>query len=384
MRKIKLAYVVTNCKKTGPIQQTLNLLRYLDRGAFGPFLVTLWPEEPDNTLLEEYRALGVPIFSAGLSRVQSILQGRRAVGRILRQLGPDIVHAVGMPPYRMTLGWRQGVRLTTLRNDCPADYPDQYGRWIGPALARLDLRLIQRQAARGEPFVVCSESLRQIYRTRCGLDFPCICNGVELGVWPEAGPDRTALRARLGLPEEKVLFVYGGGFIQRKNQQEAIEGFLKMEGRAGAALVLLGDGPDLEPLRRTFGEAKGVLFPGRVTNVSDYLRASDIYLTTSRSEGLPNGVLEAMACGLPVLASDIPQHREALAPDPGCGWLYPLGRPDQLAAAMDRVLRADQAEMGRRAGQVARTCFSAQRMSREYQALYRKLIPKNPSERSRE
>ena len=80
MRKIKLAYVVTNCKKTGPIQQTLNLLRYLDRGAFEPFLVTLWPEEPDNTLLEEYRALGVPIFSAGLSRAQSILQGRRAVG----------------------------------------------------------------------------------------------------------------------------------------------------------------------------------------------------------------------------------------------------------------------------------------------------------------
>ena len=87
---------------------------------------------------------------------------------------------------------------------------------------------------------------------------------------------------------------------------------------------------------------------------------------------------------MPVLATVIPPHRQARAPDPVCCCLYPLARPDHLAAAMDRVLRADRAEMGRRAGQVARTCFSAQRMSREYQALYRKLIPKNPSERSRE
>lgn len=383
MEKIKLAFVVTNCKKTGPIQQTLNLLRYLDRTEFEPALITLWPEEAGNTLLEEYRALQMPVYSAGLSRAQSILWGRRAVGQILRRLEPDIVHAVGMPPYRMTLGWRRGIHLTTLRNDCPADYPDQYGKRVGPVLARLDLGLIRRQAARGEPFVVCSESLRQIYRTRCGLDFPCICNGVELALWPEAGPDRANLRARLGLPEEKILFVYGGGFIQRKNQQEAIEGFLKMKGRAGAALVLLGEGPNLEPLRRTFGEAEGVLFPGRVTNVSDYLRASDVYLTTSRSEGLPNGVLEAMACGLPVLASDIPQHKEALAPAPGCGRLYPLGQPDQLAAAMDQMLYADRAEMGRKASQAARTCFSAQRMSREYQALYHKLILETSPERSR-
>lgn len=383
MEKIKLAFLVTNCKKTGPIQQTLNLLRHLDRGAFDPALVTLWPEEEGNTLLEEYKALGVPVFSAGLSRTQSIFWGRRAVGRILRQLGPDIVHAVGMPPYRMTLGWRQGIHLTTLRNDCPADYPDQYGRWLGPVLARLDLGLIRRQAARGEPFVVCSESLRQIYRARCGLDLPCICNGVELGLWPEAGPDRSAFRARLGLPEEKILFVYGGGFIQRKNQREAIEAFLKMQGRAGAVLVLLGEGPELTALRQSFGGAEGVLFRGRVNNVSDYLRASDVYLTTSRSEGLPNGVLEAMACGLPVLASDIPQHREALAPDPGCGWLYPLGQPEQLAAAMDRMMHADRAEMGRKASRAARACFSAQRMSREYQALYRKLVFKTPPERSR-
>lgn len=383
MKKIKLAFVVTNCKKTGPIQQTLNLLRHLDRAEFEPALITLWPEEPGNTLLEDYRAFDIPVYSVGLTWAQSILWGRRAVGQILRRLEPDIVHAVGMPPYRMTLGWRQGVHLTTLRNDCPADYPDQYGKGVGPVLARLDLGLIRRQAARGEPFVVCSESLRQIYRTRCGLNFPCICNGVELDLWPEAGPDRAALRARLGLPEDKILFVYGGGFIQRKNQQEAIEGFLKMERRARAALVLLGEGPNLDPLRRTFGGAEGVLFPGRVTNVSDYLRASDVYLTTSRSEGLPNGVLEAMACGLPVLASDIPQHREALAPDPDCGRLYPLGQPDQLAAAMDQMLTADRAEMGRKASQAARACFSAQRMSREYQALYRELVLKIPSERSR-
>ena len=117
------------------------------------------------------------------------------------------------------------------------------------------------------------------------------------------------------MPLGKVIYVYSGGFIDRKNQREAITAFKAMKKDANAVLLLLGDGTNFEALKDEFSKNTNILFRGKVSNVNEYLHASDVYLATSKSEGLPNGVLEAMACGLPVLLSDIPQHMEVLEAD---------------------------------------------------------------------
>ena len=63
MSKIRIAFVETNCKKNGPIKQTLNIIRNMDREIFEPYLITVWPEELDNSMIDEYKNLGISVYS---------------------------------------------------------------------------------------------------------------------------------------------------------------------------------------------------------------------------------------------------------------------------------------------------------------------------------
>lgn len=375
MSKIKVTFVETNCKKNGPIKQTLNIIRNMDREVFEPSLVTVWSEDADNSMIDSYRKLGISVLSANMSKVKSILFGKQAVGRLLEQLQPNIVQGVGMPPYRMTLGYKKAIHLVTLRNYCYEDYPDYYGKIPGTIMAFLDLNLIKKRMAAGEPFVTCSESLTKMYKNRQNIEIPYIRNGVDVSQYTKRKCDEIkSVRRKLDLPLEKVISVYSGGFFERKNQREAIKAFLKMKKNEDAVLLLLGDGTNFEMLKKEFSNHANILFRGKVSNVNEYLHACDVYLATSKSEGLPNGVLEAMACGLPVLLSDIPQHMEVLEADPKCGHSYELGNVEQLAALMDQMMGEDLWEMGERSYTAVMENFTAEGMSKRYQSLYLKLM----------
>ena len=377
MSKIKVTFVETNCKKNGPIKQTLNIIRNMDKEIFEPSLITVWSEDADNSMIDDYKKLGIPVLSANLSKKKSVLVGRQEVGKLLEQLKPDIVQGVGMPPYRMTLGYKKAVHFVTLRNYCYEDYPDYYGKILGTAMAFLDLNLIKKRMAAGEPFVTCSESLTKMYKSRQNMEIPYIRNGVDVSQYTKRDITKTAdVRKNLELPLDKIIYVYSGGFIDRKNQREAITAFLKMKKNDAAVLLLLGDGTNFEALKSEFSQHQNILFRGKVSNVNEYLHASDVYLATSKSEGLPNGVLEAMACGLPVLLSDIPQHMEVLEADSECGHSYKLGKVEQLSTLMDQMLGEDLVEMGERSYNAVMENFTAEGMSKRYQGLYLKLMNK--------
>lgn len=371
MKKIKVAFVETNCKKNGPIKQTWNIIRHMDPQQFEPALITVWPEDEGNSMIEAYRDLNIPVYTINMSKRKSVFFGRKAVGKVLEAWKPDIVQGVGMPPYRMTLGYRKAIPLVTLRNYCYEDYPDYYGKICGWLMAACDIHLIKKQMRRNLPFVTCSESLTKLYKAHQNMEIPYIRNGVDICQYTKKTADEVGgLRRKLNLPENKKIFVYSGGFIDRKNQREAIEAFLHMAKREDAVLLLLGDGKELEEVKKEYARNADIIFPGKVSNMNEYLHASDIYLSTSKSEGLPNGVLEAMACGLPVLLSDIPQHLEVLEPDPECGHSYKLGNVMELSQWMDTMLGEDIAQMGEKSHHAVMDNFTSEGMSRRYQELY--------------
>ncbi len=375
MSKIKVTFVETNCKKNGPIKQTLNIIRNMDRDIFEPSLVTVWPEDADNSMIEQYKKLEIPVLSANMSKKKSIFFGKKAVGQLLERLQPDIVQGVGMPPYRMTLGYKKAIHFVTLRNYCYEDYPDYYGRVVGSVMAFLDINLIKKHMALGEPFVTCSESLTKMYRSKQNMEIPFIRNGVDVSQYTKRNLDEVHdLRKKLNLAQDKLIFVYSGALIDRKNQREAITAFLSMKKSQEAVLLLLGDGKDFETLKKEYGKYSNILFRGKVSNVNEYLHASDVYLATSKSEGLPNGVLEAMACGLPVLLSNILQHMEVLEADRSCGHSYMLGNIEQLANLMDQMLDEPLVEMGEKSYEAVMKNFTAEGMSKKYQDTYLKML----------
>ena len=179
-----------------------------------------------------------------------------------------------------------------------------------------------------------------------------------------------SMREKLNLPKDKVVLVYAGQFVDRKDQKFLLELFRENENLKNYLLVLLGDGADYAGLKERFGGQANVLMPGSVNNVNEYLQAADIYIASSKSEGLPNGVLEAMAVGLPVILSDIEQHKEVHEVNPQIGSLYRIGDKNDCVAKIMEMDATKRAQCGQAAYCCAHEQFSAERMSRQYQAEY--------------
>ena len=124
-------------------------------------------------------------------------------------------------------------------------------------------------------------------------------------------------------------------------------------------LIMLGDGSQAESLRQMFnqgGVLERVVFPGQVTQslLPGFYQKVDLYISASHSDGTSISLLEAMACGCPVLVSDIPGNCEWVTPGTN-GWLFPDGDADALAQAILTSIEQRQAlpEMGRTARGVA-------------------------------
>jgi glycosyltransferase involved in cell wall biosynthesis len=139
-----------------------------------------------------------------------------------------------------------------------------------------------------------------------------IANGVDIARLGAEALDRDAARVRLALPSGRLIV----GTIARFDPVKRLDVLIEATAREPeATLVLVGDGEEAPRLRalaaaRRLGSR--VVFAGECQDAARLLRAFDVYASASRKEGMPLAILEAMAVGLPIVASDIPAHREVL------------------------------------------------------------------------
>lgn len=375
--RYKIVYLITQCKNSGPMNQTLNIIQNLDREIFQPIVVTLFQEDLGNSVVQRYLDVVPEFYCMNMSKVTSLTTGKKKLSSFLSTIKPDLIHGLGMPPYTLSLGYKDAVHLVTLRNYCFQDYPDKYGKKLGTALAYKDMALIRKQTESGETFITCSESLSQIYREKQGISFDFIRNGVDIGKYEYAAPEKKReMKKHLGLPTDKTLIMYSGQFIDRKNQEFAIEGVLNSKYNDRVCMILMGDGPNLARIRERYANDDRLIFTGNITNVDQYLQAGDIYVSASKSEGMPNGVLEAMASGLPILLSDIPQHMEVLEVSDGYGLHYQQDNLTDFIDKFESLFEMNLEEMGMMSARTARDELSASQMSKRYQELYLRLIRK--------
>ncbi len=151
-------------------------------------------------------------------------------------------------------------------------------------------------------------------------------------------------------------------------------------------LLILGDGPlrqSLQKLAEDLTIQDRVLFTGFRTDIGELLQIMDIYALPSLWEGHPLVLLEAMAAGKPVVATDIPGSREVVAPEQ-TGLLVPPRDPHQLAQAL--LLLASDSSLRQRMGDAGRRLllerFTIDRMTREYEALYETTLMAHTRRRS--
>ena len=206
-----------------------------------------------------------------------------------------------------------------------------------------------------------------------------IPNGVDV----EAFAAGSAARGRgvLGLGDDARVVLAVGTLKPVKGQDlllEAMRGHL--ERRPELRLVLAGTvsahfGQGLREQVVQAGLEQRVLFPGSVEAVPDLLAAADLFVLPSRSEGMSNALLEAMAAGRAIVATDVGGARECLA-DGECGIIVEPDNPSALAAAIGRVLDDPEraAAMARAAARRAADEYALDRMVARTEDLYRELV----------
>jgi glycosyltransferase involved in cell wall biosynthesis len=151
---------------------------------------------------------------------------------------------------------------------------------------------------------------------------------------------------------------------------------------AGVRLLLLGDGPQRAELAQAVqhgGLAGRVQFHGVVEDVAPYLRAGDIFAFPTLGEGMPNALLEAMASGLPCVASALGGCRDVITNDE-TGLLVPAGDASAFQGALERLVESSamRERLGAAARQDAVSRFGLERMVDRYEACYRAVMAGHP------
>jgi glycosyltransferase involved in cell wall biosynthesis len=262
---------------------------------------------------------------------------------------------------------RNCAHTSTQRNDPFRDYPMLFGFLTGSIIARIHKKILLKIPT----IVSCSYSLEEANALR-GIPCSTIQNGIETDdsfVVPHA--TKITRRVQLGLPQDKLLFICVAPLIHRKNIVNLIRTFGEVRNAQTRHLILLGDGPLLTRARSLAAEFKNISVIGHVENVDEHLQASDCLLSASRSEGLPNSVIEALAWGLPVILSDIPAHRELHRIEPNAGSLFALQDHLALAQLIEDFERSERTAYAARS--IATDSLNARIMANRYQDLYQSL-----------
>jgi glycosyltransferase involved in cell wall biosynthesis len=272
---------------------------------------------------------------------------------------------------------RVAVKLTSVGHDDPASMRDRGGMafWC---------------YSRAHVFFGVSPRFRSIYESS-GLPrdrFRLIPNGVDLARFSPASPaDRRALRARLGIAADAPMLLFVGFFSREKCPDILFEAWTRMAaaGDRTSVLVFVGGNrsgyyevdPSLaDEIRVRAGQLnlEGRLrFVDSTLEIETYYRAADIFVMPSVREGLPNALLEAMACGLACVATRLDGVTDTILDDGASGILVPPRDVPALTTALVALVHdpARTRDMGARAREhVART-YSAATTAQQYLAAYR-------------
>lgn len=267
--------------------------------------------------------------------------------RLFRRLQPEVVVLVKswvwcFPWYTSTAAWLAGVKgRVSIYHFSPRPAPHQ-----GPAA--LLHRLSYGRLGLFTTLSICvSEALRRNLVAECGhpaASTVTVANGVDLAWFsPDAG-QRQAVREQLGVAPGEVLLVCLAGLTQTKRIDVLLEALAGMDREIPWRCLILGDGElrgELEQRALHLKLGARVTFLGFQSDVRGFLRAADVFVLTSDVEGLPLSVLEAMACGVPCVATNVGGVSEVIT-DGVDGFVVPPGDAGQVGRALTELIRQPQ------------------------------------------
>lgn len=369
----KILYIVSTLKRSGPTNQLFNIISNLDPEIFKPILITLSPE-PEGSRWLDYESLGIEMYSLNLSRLEGVFLAKTKLKSLISRLQPVLIHTQGVRADVLSSQLDiSRPRIATIRNFPQVDFLMAYGRIMGTWMTWRQVRALKHlNLAIGVSKAVKNNLEKRYHLTNTAI----VQNGVDtLTYKPLVEETKSSLRSKLDLPIESNIWLVSGHLSERKDPLFLIKSWEKVTAiDNNNVLVYIGSGPLESECRNLANKVENIKVLGRVNNVAEYLKAADFYVSPSVAEGLPNAALEAMACGLPVLLSDIEPHKEIYNMSPQIGRLFRLGEEHSFLESFKTLLESDYATQSQAALDLISTELSAVKMSQKYQNIYNDLI----------
>lgn len=371
---------------SGSAIQARNLSLHLQTRGVQPFVVSAnLTGSADYELVDGIPVSRLPVLKYEPLQVLSFMLNL-AMFLIRRRNSYDVIHAHGTLQHTVAslvarlLG--KGALLKVAMAHSDIDFKGQ-GRLWG--------RANRYMVSRFDRFIATSRIIQDEFREHAFANgrVHLMPNGVDTDTFkPCATRDEKAkLRASLGLPDRPTV-VFVGIIIGRKNVDLALRAFREVRRQQiDAQLVLVGPLPErsdagawryyeelLAYIDRE-GLKDSVVFTGLQPTAAGYLRAADVFLFPSKQEGMPNALLEAMASGLPSVASKI-SGTEDLIEQGSNGYMFPLQDEAAYGRQLVELLRNPELtqRIGAQARQFVERSYSLRSLSASYEKIYRDLI----------
>lgn len=345
MARVKVFNVITKLAVGGATETALRSCAGLDPARWEAILVTGPQRSPEGDLFEEADRLGVPVrVVPSLGRpIRPVRDLRTLVElvRLFRRERPDVVHTHSS---KAGLVGRLAARVARVPVIVHTVHGWSFHDGMSPVV-RLAAVAGERLAARWTwPLVVVAEVDAET-GLAAGIgqvaQYAVVRSGVDVEGLRRSGTSRAGARAELGIPEGAPVVGTVTRLCQQKDPATLLRAArLMVELRPEAHLVVVGDGPmrgEVEQMIADLGLGAHVTLLGRRSDVDALLPGFDVFVLSSRWEGLPRVVLEATAVGVPVVSTDVGGIAEAVE-DQESGLLVPPGDSVALGNALVRVL----------------------------------------------
>lgn len=357
---INVIYLVTRLMgNDGPISQAYNLATGFKAIKDVNFQIVCISNELTNRTIEK------KFLDAGIKVVRMYHKGTDVIGCVkhlkayIKENNIHIVHSSGVRPDMINALLGNCVKhITTVRSE-PLRVGEKMNVFIGWSMAKLMLWSMRRM----DKVIACSESLADVIRKTHKMDCVAVQNAVDIDLFKAVDADeKMAIRNRLSLPTDKKVILYLGSLIPRKNINYLVRAYKKAT--TDCLLVLIGDyNGAFENIYKKENDEK-VLFLGQKAPL-EYLQCADYTISASLSEGLPNSTLESLACGVPMILSDIDPHKEIMRVG-DFGVMFNAGKDENLQTALDEIAKKNHTELVNNCVEAANGRFSKYQLAKNY------------------
>lgn len=364
---MKILYLISTLKNCGPVNVLYDIVRHIDKKKFDIEIVTLSPEHRDSKL-EIFYDLGIDVVQLNLSRIKGLFFAEKRVKSQIDKFKPDIIHSHGFRGDILNSKISDGLnsKITTIHNYLFDDYKMRYSILLYRYMVYSHIKALRKI---NNPITI-SKSLCSKYQEKNILS-SAIANGINEDRYKYEIHDTVhidQIKKELDIPLDKKVIISVGHLSKLKDPLTTIKGFIESKFNGSFVLLFLGDGEEFDACKRLATGYINIIFKGRVSNVEEYLKISDYFISSSTTEGFGLSLAEAMACGNTPILTDLDVFREIVGDLPA--FFFKINDHRQLSRIIDLICVEERTMLQEKISKKVLSKYGSKIMSKKYQDLY--------------